>query len=807
MLRNFIKIALRNIGRNKVFSFINIVGLSVGVAGCLMLMLYIQDELQYDKHHKDKDRLYRITSAFSFEDFKPVGRTSPPIAWGIKDEIAEFETVTRITKPPGTTLNLIRYEDNKFYEENGYVADSTLFDIFTYELVEGNNRKALTHANSVVISEQLAIKLFGQEPALEKVININQGGPSADFKVTGVFKNNRNSHLNANFFVSMSSSGWAEYIRKDDVVDEWAGQNFMYSYVKLRPGASLPDVAAKVNTVYQKKGAEDLKALGMTKKLGLEPVKDIYMYSATDEQTPRIVYVYVVSSIAIFILLIACINFINLSTAKATQRANEVGLRKTLGANRTSLVRQFLSETMVIVFLAILISCIIVQIGLPAFNQLTGKSIHFQTTNLYFITAVLFCITIITGVTAGSYPAFYLSSFQPASILRSKFVLQTTNSLLRRSLVVFQFVIAITLVCGMIIVSRQLTFMQERNLGFNPSHKIILPLRTQAAQDNYIPLRNELQKIGGVKAVTATTFIPGSKVFSDFGLYPQGSSMEKAVLIRTNWVEPNYLDFLGIKIIAGRNFPETRSSESWNKIIVNREAAKRLGFSPQDMAGETLYFDWQGERYGFEVIGVMEDYHQLSVKEAIYPLAFRVNEKPQHAFMIVDTESHSLAQTLTSFEQTWKSMNPDTPFEYNFLEEHLQQQYESDRKIALVIKIFTIIAMIISCLGLYGLSTYMAERRFKEIGVRKVLGASVNQIVTMMSGEFIKLILIAFVIAVPLSFYTMMQWLEGFAYRISPDVTVYILAGCIALFIAIVTISFESIRAALGNPANALRNE
>lgn len=807
MLKNVIKIALRNMKRNKIFSIINIAGLSVGVACCLMLLLYMQDELRYDKHHQDGERIFRITSAFSFEDFKVFPRTSPPIAWGIKDEIAEFETVTRIAAPPGVTQNLIRYEDNKFYEEGGYVADSTVFDIFSYEFLEGNAEKALTHANSVVICEALSKKLFGQESALEKIININQGGPSADFKVTGVFRNDKNSHLQANFFVAMSSSGWADYTRRSDVENEWAGQNFMYSYVKLYPGYRLDDVVKKVNNVYQKHGAEDLKALGMSKNLGLEPLRDIYLYSSTDEQTPRILYVYVIASIAIFILLIACINFMNLSTAKATQRATEVGLRKTLGANRDALIRQFLSETLVIVVFAILASGIIIQLALPYFNQVTEKNISLNSTNAGFMILSLIAITLVTSLAAGSYPAFYLSSFKPANILKGKSVLNTANSLLRRSLVVFQFVIAITLVCGMIIVTRQINYMIEEDLGFNATHKIVLPLRTQSAQETFITLRNELSKIPSVNGITATNNIPGARVFSDFGLYPQGSSMEKAVLIRTNWVEPNYPELMGIKIIAGNDFPKTRNADSWNKIILNREAANKLGYTPEKIAGETLYFDWQGERYGFEVIGVMENYHQTSLKDAIYPLLFRVNEKPQHNFVVVDVDAQSISQSLAAFEKNWKSINPDTPFEYSFLDEHIQQQYEADRKVSLLISVFTVIAMIISCMGLYGLSTYMAERRFKEIGVRKVLGASVQQIVTMMSGEFVKLVLIAFVIAIPLSLYGMQKWLEGFAYKVSPDISLYLIAGCIALLIAVITISFESIKAASGNPVNALRNE
>jgi putative ABC transport system permease protein len=419
----------------------------------------------------------------------------------------------------------------------------------------------------------------------------------------------------------------------------------------------------------------------------------------------------------------------------------------------------------------------------------------------------LVSIILITGFTAGSYPAFYLSSFQPASILKGKSALQLSNSLLRRSLVVFQFVIAITLVCGMILVTRQLKYMQEENLGFSSSHKIVLPLRTQTAQANYFTLRNELSKISTVNNVTATDNIPGSKIFSDFGLYPEGSSMEKSVLVKNTWVQPNYLELMGIKLIAGRNFPETVNSESWNKVIINRSGARALGFTPEKIAGEKLYFDWQGDRYEFEVIGVMEDYHQLSLREEISPVLFRVNENPNHDFAIADVNSENISQTLAQLESTWKATNSDTPFEYSFLDENIQKQYAEDKKISMVITTFTIIAMIISCLGLYGLSTYMAEKRFKEIGVRKVLGASVQQIVVMMSNEFVRLVLISFVISVPLSFYAMTRWLEGFAYHISPDLSLYVLAGSAALLIAVLTISFESIRAASGNPINALRNE
>lgn len=810
MIKNYITIAFRGMMRSKAYSFINIAGLSIGVACCLLLALYIQDELSYDKHHQDADNIYRVVSQVGADENskRTMGTTSAPIVWGIKEEIPEFKQVTRLVNPPGVALNLIRYEDNQFYEPNGYIADSTLFDIFTYNFIEGNPSTALKNANSVVITQSLAKKLFGNESALNKIININQGGPSGDYTVTGVFTEKGHSHIEANFFVSMTStSGWATYLRSADVENEWAGQNFLLSYVILRPGSNINAVTAKMNTVFMKYGADDLKAMGMKKTLGLDAVKDIYLFKSYGDQSPRVIYLYVIGSIAIFILLIACINFMNLSTAKATKRANEVGLRKTLGAYRSSLIGQFLGEALVIVFIAIIISTVIVQIALPAFNQVTGKHISLETQNIGFIVASLLGVTVLTGLIAGSYPAFYLSSFQPASVLKGKSFLQSSSSALRKSLVVFQFVIAITLVCGMIIISKQLNYIQEKNLGFDSNHRIVLPLRTGTAQNNYTVLHDELKKINSVDDVTATNYLPGSQIWTDFHVYPQGGNVETGIHFRNNWVEPNYLNVLGIKLIAGENFREERQPTEVTKIIINREGARQLGFTPEKAIGEAAFFEWQGVKYEFRIIGVMEDFHQVSLKEEIYPLLFRVPEKAALDYAILKVEGPQVKQTIAACEAVWKKLNSDTPFEFSFLDDNIQKQYEADQKMSKVISFFTIVAMIISCLGLYGLSTYMAERRFKEIGVRKVMGASVRQIVALMSGEFVKLVMIAFAIAVPISIYGINKWLEGFAYKTKADATIYLYSGLAALFIAVVTISFESIRAAVGNPVKALRNE
>jgi putative ABC transport system permease protein len=810
MIRNFITISLRSIMRSKVYSFINIAGLSIGVSCCLLLALYIEDEMSYDKHHRNGENIYRVLSSIGIDKTNhTMGTTSAPIVWGIKDEVPEFEQVTRLLNPPGVDLNLIRYDNNQFYEPNGYIADSTVFDIFAYDFIEGNPRKALTEANSVVISEALAKKLFNTESALNKMININQGGPSGDYTVTGVYREKGYSHIQASFFISMTStSGWTAYIRGPQVADEWAGQNFLLSYVRLKPGHDVAAVTSKMNEVFLKHGADDLKAMGMQKRLALDPVQDIYLYSNYSEQSPRITYLYVIASIGIFILLLACINFMNLSTAKATKRANEVGLRKTLGAYRSSLIGQFLGEAMVTVFVAILISTVLVQLALPAFNNITGKHISLQGGNVIFIVGALIATTLVTGLIAGSYPAFYLSSFQPAKVLKGKSVLQSSNGLLRKSLVVVQFVIAITLACGMIVINRQLNFIQEKNLGFEAEHKIVFPLRTSTAQNNFTALQNELSKVSSIHGVTGTHYIPGSYIFTDFNVYPQGSSVEQAIHFRNNTVEPNYLDVLGIQLIAGKNFPEVRPvANQKTKTIVNREGIKQLGFTIENAIGQSLYFEWQGARYEYEIIGVMEDFHQVSLKEEIFPLLFFVQESPTPDFAIAEIGSDNIQNTLASCEAVWKTLNSDTPFEYTFLDQTIQKQYDEDRKVAKVISSFTTIAMIISCLGLYGLSMFMAERRFKEIGVRKVMGATVKEIVALMSGEFIKFVGVAIIIAVPVSIYAMNKWLDGFAYKTTPDVSIFIYAGLAALLIAVLTVSFESIRAAMGNPVKALRNE
>jgi putative ABC transport system permease protein len=816
MLPKYLTLALRNLMRNKLYSFINIFGLSLGISCCLLLSLYIWDEMSYDKHHKRVNDLYRIITNFkSGSVVDRVGAASPPIAMTLKDEVPEVEAAVRILNPPGVkefftigekekTRSLLQYKDNLFYESEGLLADSTLFDVFTYELKEGYGKTALVEPNSVVLSEKLAYKLFGDEPALSKTIKISQGGKPVDYRVTGVFRERYNSHLQASFFTSITSSGMNQNVLNEQ---EWAGQNFVPSYVKLVAGHNKAAVEKKINDVLLRHGAKAMKAEGIDKTLSLEPVKDIYLKSDVG-QRPRIIYLYVVGAIALFILLIACINFMNLSTARTTRRATEIGVRKTLGAQRSTLIARIVGDAMFTVVIAILLSIVMIQLALPQFNHLTNKHISINGQNILFFVLAAFSLTIITGLLAGSYPAFYLTSFQPAQVLKGKILSNASKSRLRQTLVVVQFVIAIALVCGIFIVSRQVDFIIGKNLGFDASAKIVIPLRTEEAHKQYDALKDEIKQNSGVMAVSGCAFIPGTPIFRDMNFYADNGTPNTLVDIHRNVVDLGFLELLNIRLLAGQSFTESRNLDSNHKFILNRTAVTKLGYTPANIVGQNLHFDWLGRRYDFVVIGVMEDFHQNSLHEEIKPVLFEMERgNRRYDYVVASVASANFEGSVKRMERTWKSLIHDTPFEYSFLDQTVQKQYDEDRRVSGIISSFGIIAMIICALGMYGLSSYMAERRFKEIGIRKVLGASVGQIVIMMSAEFIKLVLIAFVIAVPVAYFGMTRWLDGFAYKVSIGWFVFAMAGLVALAIALITISFESIKSALGNPIDSLKSE
>jgi putative ABC transport system permease protein len=817
MLKNYITVAIRHLLKNKVFSFINILGLSTGIACCLMLALYIQDEFSYEKHFQGHERVYRLYTIFS-KDGKPESfpRTSPPIAMDLIDEVADVETATRVVNPPEVEVHLIHHGDNTFYEKQGVLVDSTFLDVFPYELKYGDRNTALDAPATLLLSEKLATKIFGQKNPLDEMLIINSGRASDTFKVSGVIKyTGLHSHVDADFYMSMKSKGWGEYILQERT---WAWNNFVGSYVKLKPGASANNVEGRLPGLLEKYAGTDLKNAGIKKELHLQPLDKVRLYSdfsttfTSDTGSDGIIYVYILSSLGAFILLLACINFMNLTTAKATQRAGEVGIRKSMGANRFVVMKQFIGESMTIVFVSLLISIGLVYGVLPIINSVTDKTLSINSSNIIFVVGSMLTIGIFTGLIAGSYPAFFLSAFEPAKVLKNKNLSSDGSQWLRKSLVVFQFVIAITLISSIIIIRQQLGYVQNKPLGFSQEDVIMIPLRTEEANNKFVSLKNELKQIAGVNEVSATTSLPSTPLFRDFALYPEGSTMEKATLHRVVMVDEDYFKLLDIKMLAGRDFNAELDTFSYshpdNKIIVNRESL-RVSNIPLDKAiGALLFTEWDGKLRKHEIIGVVEDFHQFSLHMPILPMLFSVpTGRNQYGYVAASIDTKNYSAIVSQMQQAWARTIKDSPFESELLSSSVKRQYEADSKIMLLLNWSTGLAIVICCLGLYGLSVYVAERKIKEIGIRKVLGASVANIIGMLSKDFIILVMIAFVLAIPIGYYSMSKWLENFAYKIELGYIVFIGAGVISFLIAWLTVGFESLRAAMNNPVKSLRNE
>lgn len=816
MLRNYFTVALRHLLKNKTFSLINILGLSTGIACCLLLSLYIQDEFSYEKHFEGHDRVYRIYTSFTRDGKTQVfPRSSPPIAMDLINEAPEVETATRIVNPPEVEVHLIRYGENTFYEQSGVLVDSTFLDVFPYELKEGDASTALDAPASVLLSEKLSKKIFADKSPLDEMLIINSGRSADTFRITGVIKETSlRSHADADFYMNMNSEGWGQWVSQERT---WAWNNFVSGYIKLKNGTSPQTVEEKLPELLEKYAGADLKNAGLVKVLKLQPLDDIRLHSDFDDTfgdtgSGGIMYVYILGSIGIFILLLACINFMNLTTAKASQRAGEVGIRKSMGANRTTLMRQFIGESMTVVFVSLLISLLIVTLVLPVINQVTGKDMGINSTNVVFVIGSMLGIGIVTGLIAGSYPAFFLSAFEPARVLKNKNLSSDGSQWLRKGLVVFQFIIAITLISSIIIIQQQLSYIQNKPLGFEQKDVLMVPLRTSEAANSFVALRNELSQIAGVTEVSGTTSLPSTPLFRDFALYPKGSTNEKGILHRVATIDENYFKVLGIKMLAGRDFIAEKDTFSYvvpdNKIIVNQASLKAFNIELKDAIGAELMAEWQGVVRRHEVIGVIEDFHQFSLHQPIVPMLFYVPPgRNQYVFLTATIDGKNYKAITEQMKSEWEGIVRTTPFEVSLLSDSIKKQYETDSKISLMLSWSTGLAILICCLGLYGLSVYVAERKIKEIGIRKVLGASVPNIVTMLSKDFIKLVMIAFVIAIPLGYYGMAKWLENFAYKIELGYIVFILAGITSFLIAWFTVGFESLKAAMGNPVKALRNE
>lgn len=818
MFKNYFKIAWRNLMKNKVFSFINIIGLSVGLTCCMLITLYILNETSYDRYQKKGDQIYQLGTEFiGLGNFKKLPNTPAAMGEMMKQSFPEIQQTTRLTRLFAEDKTLLQYttksgEIKSFYETKGFMADSTFFRMFTYNFTEGNPMTALDNPNTIVLSEQIAEKLFGNERALNKVIHVSSStNGDHDFLVTGVFKPiDKPSHIDGRFFMSMMGGDIANYIKSAGT--NLVNNNMYFTYLLLKPGVDAKRLEDKFPAFMDKFAAKDLKATGFNKRQFLVPLKKIHLsedLKGNVTESGSKTYLYILASIAIFTLLIACINFMNLATARSSRRSSEVGIRKVLGAKKRYLVAQFLGESVLMSLIAFILAIVFTKLLIPAFNAVSGRDLSLSFSNNFTIILVFLLLAILTGLLAGSYPAFYLSSFKPVKVLKGKFSNSFGAVSLRKGLVIFQFVISVVLIIASVVIANQMNYLRSANLGFNKAQQIVIPLRSKNAKNMYASFKSELLKESSISNTGASLYYPGIPNFADNILCKQGESMQQGKDVKMNYVDTGFLQTLGIKAVAGRVFSsDFYASDTSGGIILNETAVKQFGFpSAQDAVGQKLHFDFRDSTYNFNILGVVKDFHFEDLHVPISPYGFQLSSQPQYNYMIVHAREGNINSILKSIQNTWHQLNPTEPFEYSFLDQDFQKNYDAENRLASIVGYFTAIAILISCLGLFGLATFSAEQRIKEIGVRKVLGASVTSIVTLLSKDFLKLVAIAIVIASPIAWWAMNKWLQGFAYKINIGWMVFAITTFVAILIALITISFQAIKAAISNPVKSLRSE
>ncbi|GAB2790389.1 ABC transporter permease [Rhabdobacter roseus] len=806
MIRNYFKIALRNILHSKLYTFINVLGLAIGISTCTLIALYVVDELSYDLHHQGADRIYRIASEVKGETWVAA---AAPVAAGLKKDFPEVEQTTRLLRMPGVDKFLLKNKETQkqFYEVNGFYVDSTFFQLFSYDFKVGDKSTALNQPNSLIISEQMASKLFGSADPIGQVIQVTLPFGATDYTVTGVLANSgRKSHIPAHLFLSMNNDDVGQWVKSQT---NWAANTVFHTYLKLREGSSPEPLEAKLEPFLNRNGGDDYKAAGYSRRLFLQPLRSIYLHSNFGfEIAPNgnSKYLYILGSIAAFLLLIACVNFMNLSTARSGKRTKEVGIRKAIGALKGTLVGQFLGESVLLSFLALLLAVFFIQVLVPVFNQLTGKSLSFfEHPPVVFGVVVM---AMVTGLLAGIYPAFYLSSFTPIASLKGKLKTSVSEVLIRKGLVVFQFTISIVLILGAILIDQQMKYLSTQNLGFNKNQKLVIPLQSTEAFANYDVLKTELTKNAQVIASTKGATYPGIENVISMLFYKENTSLQENLEISMAYVDTDYIKTLGIQLIEGRGFSTAFTADS-TALVLNEAAVNKLGYSQANAVGKRIYFEFQGQQKTMQIIGVVKNYHFEGLQHEIKPLALSVLPlfSSTNNYAILDIKSANYERILTHIEGVWKKINPGSPFEYSFLDKDFQKNYEKEERTAQLIRYFALMAIFIACLGLFGLATFTAEQRTKEIGIRKVLGSSTFGIAQLLSFDFLKLVLLAILIASPLAGWIMHKWLSAFAYKTTISWSVFALAGMSAVLIALATVSFQAIRAALMNPVKSLKTE
>jgi putative ABC transport system permease protein len=810
MIKNFLKIAWRNLVKNKAYSIINVTGLAIGLACFLLIALYVMDEISYDRFYPNADRIYRINSDIHFggaDLHMPV--TSDMMGELLKKDYPQVENYTRIYSFVGPKL--IKKGNDFIGEDKIAHVDTTFFNIFQLPVTEGDIQHALIEPNTVVVTESTAKKYFGTTHVLGKTFETKESG-NPFYKITAVIKDiPQNAHFRFDFFFSMKNVDytWGELL----------SHNF-YTYIRLRTGTDYKAFEKnfgqyiKKYVLPQAKQYMNINSMTEFEKAGnklvysLMPITQIHLHSDRSFELSaggNVQYVYIFSAVALFILIIACINFMNLTTAHSANRAKEVGIRKVLGTEKKNLIAQFLFESTMMVLVSLIIALIIVYLVLPAFNDVASKQMSISNLQAPYILALLIALPFIVGLLAGSYPAFYLSAFRPVEILKGKLKLGSKSGGLRSVLVVFQFAISIILIAGTIIVYEQLNYIQTKNLGYNRDQVLIID-GAYFLNNNLEPFRHKIEQQSGILNVTTGSFLPVTNSNRNDNTFSKDAVMtpENGFDMQTWAVDYNYINTMGMQIIKGRNFSKEYPTDS-SAVLINETTAKILGYP--DPIGKKIYTiaDTHGNATAYTIIGVVKNFNFETLRQDIGPLSMHLGK--DNAFVAFKLSASNTSSIVNYARSQWKALAPGIPFHYRFLNESFDEMYRTEQRVGKIALIFSVLAIFIACLGLFGLATFLAEQRTKEIGIRKVLGASVQGIVQMLSKDFIKLVAIAFVFATPLAWWAMHNWLQDFAYRISIEWWMFVVAGLAALIIALITVSFQAIKAALANPVKSLRTE
>jgi putative ABC transport system permease protein len=786
-----LKTAIRNITKDFGYSSLNIIGLTIGIASALFLIIYVTDEVSYDKYHEKADRIYRVSSHIS--------ETDDEFTWIVAQipfgpqVVLDYPEVQAAVRFINFNRAPFKYNDKEFYEENFYYADTAVFDVFTYKFLRGDPKTALTEPNTMVLTETVANKYFGNDDPIGKTLVSGE----ESYRITAVIEDvPQNSHFRFNALSSRKSL-------PSDFVGSW-GNFGVFTYLLFPEGFDVEAFEVKMQEMYGKYMAEIFERRGISIEYVLDPITKIHLTSTNPgepEPTGSITYVYIFSIVAFFLILIAAMNYMNLATARSARRAREVGLRKVVGSNRLSLVLQFLSESITLTLISLILSIVVVALLLQQFNLLAGKNFDLSILQSPVVILSALAVIIVVGIIGGTYPAFYLSRFQPTTVLKGEVTKGSSGNLFRKVLVVFQFLISVSMIICTLVVYKQLNFLKTKDLGYDQTNILSIGLTNRNMVRSYPVFKQKLLDNPIIKSVASTNTPMGGgssknllSVESDEGMVDRGVNL--AV------VDHDFIETLGIKMLKGRDFQSDIPGDTLNGVIVNETFVKRMNWT--EPLGKKIETIGSGFLKAI-VVGVMHDYHQTGMYNEIETLMLLY--RPFGRIVYIKLTDNNRQESIRFIEQTWREMYPEQPFEYEFLSDTFSNQFEADEKRGFIFTLFTILAIVIACLGLFGLASYTVERRTKEIGVRKVIGASEGSIVGLISKEFLILVSISIVIAIPVSFYFMSRWLDNYVYRTNLSVFIFVLAATISILVTFVTISFKAYRAAIMNPTESLRTE